>query len=210
MLRTERLNCPSTRRMKRSMGYRRSQLRRHLIPITSLLAISLILSCKEDLASETAVAESVLEQPVEPVKDEPLPKAINGAPLSAEFIEFTGDGLTRRVKTTLYNHGPKTAGGYVLLVRYFDSNGELLRVRPGSAFESFSAFMSYSGAAFTIPAEKRTTIEIENVHVPDKAHRAEVIATKVDAIESGNNVYWFTQPRWSAWPNEDDAVDSEE
>ena len=185
-------------------------MRRHLISLTSLLLISLTLGCKEDSKSEAAVVENVVDQPIEPVKDEPLPKAINGAPLSAEFVEFTGDGLTRRVKTTLYNHGPKTAGGYVLLVRYFDSNGELLRVRPGSAFESFSAFMSYSGAAFTILAKKRTTIEIENVHVPDKAYRAEVIATKVDAIESGNNIHWFTQPRWSAWPNENDAVDSKE
>ena len=91
------------------------------------------------------------------------------------------------------------------MVRYFDAQGNPLKIRPGSAFESHTAFMSYSGANYLIPVETRTTIEMENVHIPDDAVDAEVIATKVDSVKAGTIGAWFRQPRWSEWPKKTKA-----
>ena len=79
-----------------------------------------------------------------PPEVEVLPAATNGSPVAVEFTEFTGTG-ERGMKVLAYNAGDKTAAAYFLLFRYYDASDKLLKVKPGTPFESDFGFTSMSG-----------------------------------------------------------------
>lgn len=137
--------------------------------------------------------------------DAPPPaKPSNGGPISAEFVEFTpGDDGERALKVKLYNHGDKTAVGYVILARFYDGQGTLLKVKPGTPFEDDSSFMSLSGRKYKCEPGKWATLDVEMMEVPAEATRAEVMVSKVDAMSADGtrSEDWWGQDNWSEWPS---------
>jgi SAM-dependent methyltransferase len=163
------------------------------LPVALLLALTLPLGCgsKED------------EKKAEEVKE--LPKAINGSPVSAELVEFTGEGAERGMKIRVYNHDEsKTAVAYMLLFRYKDAGGNLLKVKVGTPFESDTDFTSVSGSKFKAEPKKNGTFEIDGMMlaVPAEAASAEVLASSVRALAADGTTIedWWSQENFSEWP----------
>lgn len=155
--------------------------------LSTLLTFSAT-ACKGDSADkqEAAVVE--------------LPEASNGSPVAAQFVEFVGEGEGRGVKVKLYNHGDKKAGGYGMLLRYYKDD-ELLKVKPGTAFEDDSDFTSLSGNSYACEPKKNADIELDGdmLAVPAEATRAEVRVSKVDVINGGKLEKWWSQDSWRDW-----------
>ncbi len=129
------------------------------------------------------------------------PKPINGSPVAAEFVKFIkgkrGDG----VRVHLYNFGDKTAVAYVIVFRYYDEAGNLLKVKPGTPFEKDTDFMSLSGRSYKCGAKKHATIDVDMLNVPKEAKRAEALVTKVRSTPDGMKIEdWWSQENWSEWP----------
>jgi hypothetical protein len=169
-------------------------LRRALkLPVALLLALALPLGCgtKEE------------EKQVEEVKE--LPKAINGSPVSAEFIEFVGEGPERGLKVRVYNHDEsKTAVAYMLLFRYKDASGNLLKVKPGTPFESDTDFTSVSGKKYKAEPKKNGTFEVDGmiIAVPPEAVSVEILASSVRALAADGVTIedWWSQENFGEWP----------
>ena len=138
-----------------------------------------------------------------PPEVEVLPAATNGSPVAVEFTEFTGTG-ERGMKVLAYNSGDKTAAAYFLLFRYYDASDKLLKVKPGTPFESDFGFTSMSGNKFKCEPKQNVTIEIDPMlaDVPAEAVRAEILASQVRALASDGNTIedWWSQDQWGEWP----------
>ncbi|PRP92075.1 hypothetical protein ENSA5_51690 [Enhygromyxa salina] len=163
------------------------------LPIVVALAMALPLGCgKKDDTEAKAEAVKV------------LPEASNGSPLAVELVEFIGEGEERGMKVRLYNHGDKTAAGAMLLFRYYDASDKLLKVKPGTAFESDSDFTSISGGRYKCEAKKNATFELDGrmLAVPADAARVEILASKVSALAADGNTIedWWSQENFSDWP----------
>jgi hypothetical protein len=137
--------------------------------------------------------------------DRPVPaQPRNGSPVAVEFGEFIpgkrGEG--RGVRAHVYNLGDKKAAGYVILARYYDKDGKLLKVKPGTPFEKDSEFMSLAGRKYMCEPKAWATLDIDMFEAPAEAVKAELVASKVDAVGAdGMKVEdWFSQPSWSDWP----------
>ena len=156
------------------------------------LTLGVPLGCKDEQTDKQAVEVKVLEP------------AINGSPITVEFVEFTGEGEDRGMNVLLYNTGDKPAVAYHLLFRYYDASDELLRVKPGTPFEDDTDFTSMSGNAFKCESKKNATLEIDPVivSVPPNAARAEIFASSVRTLAAdGVSIEdWWSQENFSEWP----------
>jgi hypothetical protein len=163
------------------------------LPVALLLALSLPLGCGPK--EEETKAEEVKE----------LPKAINGSPVSAEFVEFVGEGPERGMKVRVYNHDEsKTAVAYMLLFRYKDANGNPLKVKVGTPFEDDTDFTSLSGFKYKAEPKKNGTFEVDGmiISVPADAASAEILASSVRALAADGKTIedWWSQENFSEWP----------
>lgn len=136
---------------------------------------------------------------------EVLPAASNGSPVSVKFVEFyTDDEGERGMKVKLYNTGDKPAVAYVFLFRYYDANDKLLKVKPGTPFESDHGFTSMSGRSYKCEPKQNNTLEIEGAFasVPAEAVRAEILTSEVRTVASDGITIedWWTQENWGQWP----------
>ncbi len=163
------------------------------LPVALLLALTLPLGCgpKEE------------EKKAEEVKE--LPKANNDSPVSAELVEFTGEGAERGMKVRVYNHDEsKTAVAYMLLFRYKDAAGNVLKVKPGTPFESDTDFTSLSGNKFKAEPKKNGTFEIDGmmVAVPADAATVEILASSVRSLAADGKTIedWWSQENFREWP----------
>ncbi len=151
------------------------------------LALSVSTGCKDKDAEKK-------EAPVEV-----LDAASNGSPIAAKFVKFTGEGENRGMEVLLYNTGDKAAAGYTLLFRYYDASDKLLKVKPGTSFESDTDWTTMSGAKFKCEPKKNATLEIDGmaIAVPADAVRAEVLATQVGSAD-GSSIWKQENP--NDWP----------
>jgi hypothetical protein len=169
-------------------------LRRALkLPLALILALALPLGC--GAKDEDKKAEEVKE----------LPKAINDSPVSAELVEFVGEGAERGMKVRVYNHDEsKTAVAYTLLFRYKDASGAPLKVKVGTPFEDDTDFTSLSGFKFKAEPKKNGTFELETgiVSVPAEAASAEILVSSVRSLAADGSTIedWWSQENWSEWP----------
>lgn len=166
-----------------------------LTPLARLLLLSTLtlapLACKSDDAAK------------EPPPVEVLPAASNGSPVAIKFVEFTGEG-ERGMTVLAYNSGDKPAVAYFLLFKYYDASDKLLKVQPGTPFESEFGFTSMSGNKFKCEPKQNATIEIDPMlaKVPAEAVRAEVLASQVRTLAADGKTIedWWSQDRWNEWP----------
>lgn len=168
-------------------------LRLAKLPVALLLALALPLGCgqKEE------------EKQVEAVKE--LPKASNGSPISAELVEFVGEGAGRGMKIRLYNHDEKkTAVAMMLLFRYKDASGKPLKVKVGTPFESDTDFTSVSGNKYKCEPKKNATLELDGrmLAVPAEAATVEILVSSVSALGADGSAIedWWSQEMASEWP----------
>ena len=142
--------------------------------------------------------------------NEPPPaKPGHGAPIA--FVEKglkAGDNRGGSVTVKAYNFADKPVAQYMLLFRYFDAAGAPLRVKVGTPFEKDFDFMSLSGNKYKCPAKSWCgPFEIDNLDVPAKAVKAEVIAKSVTALKDGTSFEaapLFDSPGMD-WPGEKPA-----
>lgn len=164
------------------------------LPVALLLALTLPLGCG---------AKEEEEKKAEEIKE--LPKASNGSPISAELVEFVGEGAERGMKIRLYNHDEaKTAVGYMLLFRYKDASGKLLKVKVGTPFESDTDFTSLSGNKYKAEPKKNGTFELDGrmLAVPPEAASVEILASSVRSLAADGSTIedWWSQENFSEWP----------
>ena len=135
-------------------------------------------------------------------KQNELTQQANGSPVSAEFIEFTGEGNKRKNKIHLQNFGEKKAGGYMLLMKYLDESGNAIVLKKGTPFEKEYDFTGLSGNKYSVDAKSHATIEIAGMVLPpDNAKDVELIFTRVDTIEAGKIVKWWSADVTMEWPS---------
>jgi hypothetical protein len=158
-----------------------------------LLALTVPLGCgaKED------------DKKAEEIKE--LPKASNGSPISAELVEFVGEGENRGLKIRLYNHDEsKAVVGMMLLFRFKDASGQLLKVKVGTPFESDHDFTSVSGKKFQCDPKKNSTFELDGdmLAVPAEAASAEILVSSARSLAADGQTIedWWSQENFSEWP----------
>ncbi len=130
----------------------------------------------------------------------------NGSPVGAQFQKFGEKKGERTVVLRLYNFGSEGALSYSFMLRYFDDAGAVLKVRPGTSFESDVDVQSVSGTKSDILApkkEKEMTLDF-GMNVPAKAVRAEILVTKVGGVDKDlAPVEIWSAPYSQSWPNRD-------
>ena len=91
---------------------------------------------------------------------EPPPaKPFTGSPVAAEAKGFkAGSDRGGSVDVKLYNFSDKKVAQYMLLFRYSDAGGNVLKVKEGTPFEKDHDFMSLSGGGVSLsPAPRSIT-----------------------------------------------------
>ena len=63
--------------------------------------------------------------------------------------------------------------------------------------------MSFTGSSYRLAPQADTTLQLSGITVPSFATTAELIVTRVDALEDKKNLAWFSQARWGEWPAEE-------
>ena len=105
----------------------------------------------------------------------------------------------------MYNHGDKKAAGYVILAKFHDKDGKLLKVKPGTSFEKDFGFTSMSGGRKSMCEPKsHCTIDVWWPDIPEGAAKAEIVVSKVETVDSGGmqlKDWWTQQGGWSDWPS---------
>lgn len=168
-----------------------------LIKLPAVLFLSLSLSLP------LGCGQKEEEKQVEAVKE--LPKAANGSPISVELVEFVGQGEGRGMKIRLYNHDDKKAAvAMMLLFRYKDASGKLLKVKVGTPFESDTDFTSVSGNKYKCEPKKNATFELDGrmLAVPAEAASVEILASSVSSLGADGSAIedWWKQEISSEWP----------
>jgi len=123
------------------------------------------------------------------VADKPAPaKPATGAPVALEVTAVGKDS----VEVDAYDFSDKAVAGYGFLFRYHDKDGKILKVKPGTPFESEIDHMSVSGRRFMVEAGKWGHFTVDHLSVPDGAVKADALVdmvrwtdgTKVDDLWS--------------------------
>jgi hypothetical protein len=120
----------------------------------------------------------------------PPPPAINGAPITfvAKSLKPGGDmGGTAELKA--YNFSDKTFAQFMVVLRYHDKSGAVLKVKPGTPFEKETDFMSVSGKKYSCAPKSWCEMKLDHLSIPDNAATAEVIATNVGALKPDGTTF---------------------
>jgi hypothetical protein len=116
--------------------------------------------------------------------DPPPAKPSTGAPIAFEAKSFKpGADRGGYVDVKAYNFSDKKIGQYWLLFRYSDASGNVLKVKPGTPFEKDHDFMSLSGNRFACAPKSWCSFKVDNLDVPEKTAKVEVLAKSVNAYK---------------------------
>ena len=118
--------------------------------------------------------------------DPPPPKPSTGAPIAFVAKGFkAGTDRGGSVDVAGYNFGDKPVAQYWLLFQYSDAAGNVLRVKQGTPFEKDHDFMTLSGRKYTCEPKSWCSFKVDNLDVPEKTAKVEVLAKSVTAIKDG-------------------------
>jgi hypothetical protein len=107
-------------------------------------------------------------------------------PFTGAPVAFVVDSIEKEgVKGRAYNFSDKTVASYQFVVQYKDKDGKVLKVKPGTPFEKDFDFMSMSGRKYSAKPKSWVELEIDMLEVPAGAATAEVMVTRVGAIDAG-------------------------
>jgi hypothetical protein len=120
--------------------------------------------------------------------DPPPAQPSTGAPIAFEAKSFKpGSDRSGSVDVRAYNFSDKKVAQYWLLFRYTDAGGNVLKVKPGTPFEKDHDFMSLSGKRFMCAPKSWCSFKVDNLDVPDKTAKVEVLAKSVTALKDDIN-----------------------
>jgi hypothetical protein len=129
----------------------------------------------------------------------PPEKPYTGAPVAFVVTRVAPDGLD----VDVYNFSDKKVAQYGILMRYYDASGQVLKVKPGTAFEKDHDFWSMSGRKFAVEPKSWASFRIDHLEVPAGAVKAEVLASRVTAL-AADGVKFEEQPLFELpgmdWP----------
>ena len=112
-------------------------------------------------------------------KAKPAPdKPFTGAPVAVVVDKINKDSLD----VSVYNFADRAVVMYWFLIRYKDADGEVMKIKPGTAFESETEHMSVSGNKYKTNPNSWSSLEISMLDVPEDAKTAEVIVKSVSAM----------------------------
>jgi len=130
----------------------------------------------------------------------PPARPYTGAPVAFEVKAVKKDGLDVRA----YNFSDKGVAQYSILMRYYDSDGQVIKTKPGTAFEKDFDFWSMSGKHYLIGPKSWASFEIDHLEVPEGAVKAEVLVRSVTALASDGMHFekepLFELPGGMEWP----------
>ncbi|HEX5062546.1 MAG TPA: hypothetical protein VFV99_24405 [Kofleriaceae bacterium] len=142
--------------------------------------------------------------------NEPPPaQPATGAPIAFEAKSFKTNGKSRggTVEVKAYNFSDKKLAQYWLLFRYTDATGNVLKVKQGTPFEKDTDFMTLSGNRFKCEPKSWCAFKIDNLEVPEKTAKVEVLARSVTALKDG--MHFEDKPLWelngTEWPGDASA-----
>lgn len=136
-------------------------------------------------------------------KSRPAPEPPwTGAPVAVVVDQVTPP---ETLQVSLYNFSDKKTATYMLLFRYYDKDGNLLKVQPGTSFEKDHDFMSVSGRSYVAPSKGWVSFELDHMNVPANAVRAEgvvgsVTAVGPDGLHMEENPMFELEDGWMHWP----------
>lgn len=120
--------------------------------------------------------------------DPPPPQPSTGAPIALEAKSFKpGKDRGGEVEVKAYNFSDKKIAQYMLLFRYKDASGNVLKVKEGTPFEKTFDFMSLSGRKYACAPKSWCGFKVDNLDVPDKTAKVEVLARSVTALKDDTN-----------------------
>ncbi len=123
-------------------------------------------------------------------KSKPAPeKPFTGAPVAVEVTKINKGS----VDVDVYNFADKPVVAYWFLVRYKDADGKVLKVKPGTPFESETDHMSMSGNRYKTAPNSWTSMEIDMLSVPEGTKTAEVIVKSVSAATADGKMVEDTE-----------------
>lgn len=141
----------------------------------------------------------------------PPPKPAHGAPIA--FVEKGFKPGTNRggyVDVKAYNFADKPVAQYMLLFRYRDAGGQVLKVKEGTPFEKDFDFMSLSGNKYKCDAKSWCGFKVDNLDVPEKTAKVEVVAKSVTALK--DDIHFDDKPLFDLpgmdWPGDKPAEGS--
>jgi hypothetical protein len=141
---------------------------RKRVAISFLLGLVLVVGCGKKSGSN------------EPPPAQPA----TGSPVAAEAKGFkVGSDRGGSVDVKLYNFTDKKVAQYMLLFRYSDAGGNVLKVKEGTPFEKDHDFMSLSGKRFTCQPKSWCSFKVDNLDVPAKTAKVEVLVSDVTALK---------------------------
>lgn len=128
------------------------------------------------------------------------PKPDTGAPVAFEVSSVKKDALDVRA----YNFSDKDLAAFQLVLRYRDASGNVLKVKPGTPFESDFDHWSVSGLSFKTKPNAWTKMTFDHLQIPPGAAKAEVLATEAKALAS-DGLTFEKEPLWkmgyvAKWP----------
>jgi hypothetical protein len=132
--------------------------------------------------------------------DKPAPaKPPTGAPVAVEVASIGKDS----VEVDVYNFADKPVAAYDFMFRYHDKDGKILAVQPGTPFEGKIDRMSMSGRRYICDPGKWAHLEVDMLHVPAGATRADGLVERVRSTD-GTKIddLWSLPPGGSLddWP----------
>jgi hypothetical protein len=131
-------------------------------------------------------------------------KPSTGAPVAFEAVKVTPGGENDgTIDLKAYNFSDRTIGTYMVLLRYHDASGAVIKVKPGTPFEKDNDFWSFSGLRYLCKPASWCEFKLDHLDVPAKAASVEVLAQSLTAVGS-DGVHFDDKPLFELpsmdWP----------
>jgi hypothetical protein len=143
--------------------------------------------------------------------DPPPAQPSTGAPIAFEAKSFkVGKDRGGSVDVKAYNFSDKKLASYMLLFRYSDASGQVLKVKQGTPFEKDYDFMSLSGKRYACAPKSWCSFQVDNLDVPDGTAKVEVLADSATALK--DELHLEDEPLFNLpgmdWPGSKPAADT--
>lgn len=112
----------------------------------------------------------------------PPPAPETGAPL-AFVVDKVKTGEEGELAVRAYNFSDKKIAQYSVLMRYYDKDGAVVWIKPGTPFEDSYGSWSFSGKKYLCNPKRWCSFTLKRMEVPDSAVRAEILASSLRALK---------------------------
>jgi hypothetical protein len=130
----------------------------------------------------------------------PPAKPLTGAPVAFFATSLSPKG----VELKAYNFSDKTVAEYIVLIRYKDAAGKVIKVKTGTPFEADFDWTSMSGGRYMCKPTSWCTFGTKMFEAPADAKSADVVAAEVTAATSDGHTeekpLFSLENKMHSWP----------